>query len=98
MVEGTQGELRQIEETLLGLDQKMRSLCAELPAPVFEEGTDRPLNTSAEIYALLSSTVEDEIRSALETLRRAKSLTEGAEPTEVPVDALSQRTCSRSAQ
>lgn len=70
-VEQTNAQLRQIETALVRLDQRMRTLCAGLPAPEFEAGTDRPLNASAEIYGLLSATLEDEISSAMLALRQA---------------------------
>ncbi len=72
--EPTRGQLLEIEEALSSLDQKVRRLCAELPAPEFEPGTDRPLNAAAKIYGLLSATADDELRPAVLCLRRAAKL------------------------
>jgi hypothetical protein len=85
--EETSVQLRQIEAALVRLDRRMRTLCAGLPAPEFEADTDRPLNASAEIYGLLSATLEDEISSAVLALRRALTISgqmEAKEP-KVPV-------------
>jgi hypothetical protein len=56
---------------LQSIDQDLARICRKLPQPIFEQGSDRPLNSAARIYGLLAATRQDELASAIASLRQA---------------------------
>ncbi len=52
-------------------EQRLQEVAQGLPDPQFDPETDDPLNLSAAIQGLLEALLYDEVRPAIELLRRA---------------------------
>ncbi len=64
------------------VDRDLARLTIDLPEPVFEAGTDRPLNAAARIYGLLCATRQDDLTGAIHSLRQALELSDSLELSE----------------
>ena len=52
-------------------DRRLQSVAESLPEPRYADGSAEPLNLSAAVQSLLEALLFDEIRPAVELLRRA---------------------------
>ncbi len=57
--------------TLRSIDRSLADIISTLPEPIFEEGSDCPLNAAAALHGLLAATRQDEILPAIRSLTRA---------------------------